>query len=150
MITIFVAAFAAESEAINCYNCEVQDDRFVGLTFHDCRYSLIECPAEFDVCLKTSVNNKVTRTCGKSLKNPAKDTEKLGCLKSNVTSVILGSGFDANLVSNSFTVLSDNPTTLLAKQSCCSTSECNSTNTLVNNKFILAAFLFVAALLYKQ
>ena len=147
MITIFVAAFAAESEAIKCYNCEVQDDRFVGLTFHDCRFSLIECPAEFDVCLKTSVNNKVTRTCGLSIFNPKNVKEKLGCSKSNVsiTDDILGR--DQNLVSNSLTVSS---TDLLAKQSCCNTDECNSTNTLVNNKFILAAFLFVAALLYKQ
>jgi hypothetical protein len=154
MITIFVAAFAAESEAIKCYNCEVQDDRFVGLTFHDCRFSLIECPTGFDVCLKTSVNNKVTRTCGKS--KPVKDLDDT---KTNATqigcSVLTKTGDSKNLneLANTFTQsdFSANQIAnqLLTKQFCCDKSECNSSNTLVNNKFILAAFLFVAAFIYK-
>ncbi len=149
MITIFVAAFAAESEAIKCYNCEVQDDRFVGLTFHDCRFSLIECPTGFDVCLKTSVNNKVTRTCGKSPKvkeiiTTSNNDTQLGCSVFNKPLEIENS----NPFANNFTQ-SDLPNQLLTKQFCCKENECNSSNTLVNNKFILAAFLFVAAFIYK-
>ena len=154
MITIFVAAFAAESEAIKCYNCEVQDDRFVGLTFHDCRFSLIECPTGFDVCLKTSVNNKVTRTCGKSPKvseintNDKTNNTQTGCSVFKKPGEIANlNSFANNFTQSDFTQLNFNQ--LLTKQFCCKEDECNSSNTLVNNKFILAAFLFVAAFLYK-
>merc|ERR1712241_191395 len=117
-IAVVLTAYFQYSEALKCYSCSVSDDRYVGDSRWDCRNSLVECPKDW-ICKKTTNNQVTTRSCVSS------------CTE-NVDS----------------TNATQHTGSVFTTTTCCSNKDkCNSSNSLINNKFLIAVFLMIGAFL---
>lgn len=78
------------------------------------------------------------RTCGKSAVVVTDPTKQQGCDDKSLSSVSTDLTYGAK------------SGVVWIQKTCCTTDKCNSSSALVNNKSMIAAFLFIAALFLKH